>query len=288
MANPQTENGYIQIATEVWEALSRVRVPGEAMQVLMVILRKTWGYKKKVDYISLSQFCLATGLNRNHVCAALKKLSEMNLVSPEKRTCPEKRTDEINTIPEFGTCNTTQYRFNKDFDTWKPLPKKGRPEKRTCPEKGKKSYPNSGHTKDNIKRKNTGGDSEKSEPPQKTSERKTDPRIAACFQWYSEEHKRTRGHSPLIDGGKDGGLVKKLLAVLDKDGTPEAAEEELKRIVTAMFESRDEFIRRSGYTIGVLYSCFQKIRSALKPARPVNKWPQLTRAEEEAAIARLI
>ena len=38
MANPQTENGYTKIANEIMEALAHIRIPGEAMQVLLVIL----------------------------------------------------------------------------------------------------------------------------------------------------------------------------------------------------------------------------------------------------------
>ena len=56
MANPQKENGYTAIANEIMEALCRHRIPGEDRQVLDVIFRKTYGFNKIEDYISLSQF----------------------------------------------------------------------------------------------------------------------------------------------------------------------------------------------------------------------------------------
>lgn len=106
MANPQLENGYVRIATEVFEALARIRIPGEARQVLDLLFRKTYGFKKKEDAISLSQFVAGTGLKKNSVCRAIKHLEDLNLV--------HKKENAIANI----------YRFNKDFDSWKPLPKK--------------------------------------------------------------------------------------------------------------------------------------------------------------------
>lgn len=114
MANPQCENGYTKTANELLEALARIRVPGEARQVLDTILRKTYGFGKKEDAISLSQFHLATGLSKSHICDALKKLKAMNLIT------------------ENGNDIAKKYSIIKDFDQWKPLLKKG------------KAFPNSG------------------------------------------------------------------------------------------------------------------------------------------------
>lgn len=107
MANPQVEQGYIQIATSFFDALYRMRIPGEARQVFDCILRKTWGWKKREDYIPLSQFCLETGLKKSNVIRARDILVKMNLVVIEK--------DNEEWI---------KYRINKDFESWKPLSKK--------------------------------------------------------------------------------------------------------------------------------------------------------------------
>lgn len=106
MANPQTENGYTKIANEVLEALSRIRIPGEAMQIFLVIIRKTYGFQKKEDAIALSQFCLATGINKPNVFRAIKQLQIMNLIIKNDNANPQ------------------TYRFNKDYSQWKPLSKK--------------------------------------------------------------------------------------------------------------------------------------------------------------------
>jgi phage replication O-like protein O len=108
LASPQVEDGHIRISNEVWEALTKMRVPGEAMQVFFYIVRKTWGWGKKKDDISLSQFVLATGLKKPSVVRARNKLIKMNLITINQK---------VNSV-------TATYCINKDFDTWKPLTKK--------------------------------------------------------------------------------------------------------------------------------------------------------------------
>lgn len=106
MANPQKENGYTIIANAIMEAFARTRIRGEARQVLDCILRKTYGYRKRVDNISLSQFMLATGLPKIAVCKAVRHLCRLNIITKK------------------GNQDIPSYSLNKDFDTWKPLPKK--------------------------------------------------------------------------------------------------------------------------------------------------------------------
>lgn len=106
MANPQKENGHTQIANEILENLARIRISGEAYQVLNVILRKTYGFNKKEDAISLSQFTNATGLSKTTLCKVIKKLEDMKLIN--------KTVGSVANV----------YSFNKNSDSWKPLPKR--------------------------------------------------------------------------------------------------------------------------------------------------------------------
>lgn len=135
MASPQKENGYTPIANELLEALAGIRIAGEARQILDVIFRKTYGFNKKEDSIALSQFCLITKLGKVSICKNLNKLKEMNLIITQK-----------------GNPHGNIYRINKDFDTWKPLPKKV-----TVTNKGNEHYqkrksalPKKVHTKETI------------------------------------------------------------------------------------------------------------------------------------------
>jgi phage replication O-like protein O len=107
MANPQAENGHIDIANELAEALAKIRISGEEWQVLWVILRKTWGWHKKMDNISFSQLEHATGLKRASVFRAIKKLLTKNIIVSNK-----------------ANSYVVSYGIQKDYDKWKPLAKK--------------------------------------------------------------------------------------------------------------------------------------------------------------------
>lgn len=103
---PQLENGYARIANATLENLAKIRVPGESGQILYFIFRKTYGFQKKKDRISLSQFCRGTGIKRPNVCRAIKKLLFMNL------------------IIKIDTALGEVYEFQKDPKRWVPLSKK--------------------------------------------------------------------------------------------------------------------------------------------------------------------
>ena len=106
MAKPQLENGYIRIANEIFSNLRKIRIPGEAMQCLLFIIEKTYGFNKKEDRISNSQFVNNTGLKKSNVCRSINKLIEMNIVIKKDNTY------------------ISSYCFNKDYEKWKPLLKK--------------------------------------------------------------------------------------------------------------------------------------------------------------------
>ena len=81
METPQLEDGYVRIANKIMEALARIRIPGESRQVLDAIIRKTYGWGKTKDKISLSQFVKMTGLKKVTVCKAISKLKQMNIIT---------------------------------------------------------------------------------------------------------------------------------------------------------------------------------------------------------------
>ena len=74
MANPQKENGYTAIANEILEKLIKIRMTASEKDVLFFILRKTYGWGKKEDRISLTQFQYGTSLSRPTVIKAIKNL----------------------------------------------------------------------------------------------------------------------------------------------------------------------------------------------------------------------
>lgn len=137
MANPQIENGFTKIANETMEALMRTRIPGEARQILDTVIRKTCGWNKQEDIISLSQFNLFTGIVKPSLIRGIKQLLSMNLIYKKAKG------------------KNSFYCFNKDFSTWKPLAKKLTISKNANNhlQKSKFSLAKKLHTKESIKRK---------------------------------------------------------------------------------------------------------------------------------------
>ena len=99
MAKPQLEDGYTQIANEILERLVRMHLSPNQWQVLLCIIRKTYGFHKKVDYIANFQIGNATGLGKTVVSRCLSGLAEMELI---------KRKGKF-----IG--------FQKDWEKWKGL-----------------------------------------------------------------------------------------------------------------------------------------------------------------------
>lgn len=85
MASPQKENGFTAIANEIFEALCLRKIRGESRAVFDFILRKTYGYQKKEDILSLSQIATATGLARQHVCRALNHLKQVRMIERDAK-----------------------------------------------------------------------------------------------------------------------------------------------------------------------------------------------------------
>jgi len=99
--NPQRENGHVDIANELVEALSRINLSAYESRVLWCVFRKTYGWQKKEDWIALSQIVLMTGLHKAHASRAKAKLLARKLV----------------------TQTGNKIAFNKFYSQWKELPK---------------------------------------------------------------------------------------------------------------------------------------------------------------------
>lgn len=120
MANPQAENGHIDIANEIADRLCSYRLSGQEWQIVWAVLRKTWGWltdpndknspKKKLDYISLSQMELMTGIDRRKCHDLLKKLVIKKVL--------------IRVVTQKGDKAIIRYGFQKDYDKWEVTPKK--------------------------------------------------------------------------------------------------------------------------------------------------------------------
>ena len=85
MANPQVEKGYTRIANELLEAIYLMPKSDYEHRIFLLIIRRTYGYQKKSDWISLSQICAETGIAKSNASRTIKKLIQKNMIVKEGR-----------------------------------------------------------------------------------------------------------------------------------------------------------------------------------------------------------
>jgi phage replication O-like protein O len=223
MANPQLENGFFRIANEIAEALMRTNLNSYQSRVLWAVLRKTYGFKKKEDWVSNSQLVELTALHKQHIWRALKELVDRNIV----------------------TKGGYKIAFQKDYQQWRELPKgvtshHELPKGVTQLPKGVTKVTKGGVHKRRQYTKDILRDSEKPNPDVKKFHE----------FWFQEFEKRT-GNPYHPTFGKEGKLIKSLLKTYPL--------ERLKQIALCFFDSKTPFLLNSGHTIGFFHNQIHKV-----------------------------
>ncbi|YBF68988.1 replication protein [Klebsiella pneumoniae] len=139
------DDGFTRIANELLEAVMHAGLSQHQLLVFMAVMRKTYGFNKKSDWVSNEQISVLTGILPHKCSAAKSALVKRGILTQTGRV--------------IG--------INKAVSEWSSLPVKGTEKepylkKVTLPESGKKSLPESGkayylnqvntkdkHTKDN-------------------------------------------------------------------------------------------------------------------------------------------
>jgi len=127
------------------DALVSHRLSGQEYQVTLYVIRKTYGFNKVCDYISMGQIADATGINRPKVALLLKNLKEKNIIGVTKKD---------NTVTQKDNTLLNCLYFSKDYENWKVLPKKitvTQKDNTLLPKKITKVLPKMVHTKESIK-----------------------------------------------------------------------------------------------------------------------------------------
>ncbi|MGG4624002.1 replication protein [Serratia odorifera] len=75
-----TDDGYTRIANELLEAVMSADLTARQLKVSLAIIRKTYGFGKKVDRITNTQIASMTGIHHTHVCTAKNEMIAMNIV----------------------------------------------------------------------------------------------------------------------------------------------------------------------------------------------------------------
>ena len=103
MASPQVEDGYTRIANEVIEHLYSAGMNGTEWDVVMLLIRETWGWKQKSAAISIARFVELTCRPRNGVRDAIKHLKQRGIL--------------LELVPSTFK-RPAQWQVNKDWESW--------------------------------------------------------------------------------------------------------------------------------------------------------------------------
>ena len=152
----QLEDGFVRIANELYDAILRAPFSKRELLIVLAVIRKTYGFGKKEDDVTMTQLAEITGLARSHVSETVHALAAKNvflirdgehgkIISIHKRHSLWKLVPESGQIPKTGRV---------------PKREHDRPESGTvASQNGNNSVPNreitrpeSGHTIDNPKR----------------------------------------------------------------------------------------------------------------------------------------
>lgn len=101
------QDGHLRIPNEIAEKLARFQLSGSEHRIIWVVWRKTIGWQKREDKISLSQIARMTEMNLRIVRRALASLVEKNIII--------RKSGRDKNVPS----NVNILSFNNDFETWK-------------------------------------------------------------------------------------------------------------------------------------------------------------------------
>lgn len=136
MENTQLEIGFTKMPNKLLMGLMCTRLSNWERRIVDAIVRKTYGFHKPSDRISLSQFEDMTGIPRRKCSEVIGNLVDKNI------------------ILKTGPNNRPNYSIQEDYTQWKVSPKRGTgagvPQERdkVSPSEGAKVFPNRGDTKD--------------------------------------------------------------------------------------------------------------------------------------------
>ncbi|EKS8533938.1 replication protein [Klebsiella pneumoniae] len=133
------DDGFTRIANELLEAVMRAGLSQHQLLVFMAVMRKTYGFNKKSDWVSNEQISVLTGILPHKCSAAKSTLVKRGILTQTGRVIGiNKAVSEWSSLPIKGT-------EKKPYLKKVTLPESG---KKSLPESGNAYYPNQVNTKD--------------------------------------------------------------------------------------------------------------------------------------------
>ena len=133
------DDGFTRIANELLEAVMRAGLSQHQLLVFMAVMRKTYGFNKKSDWVSNEQLSELLGILPHKCSAAKSVLVKRGILTQTGRVIGINKTvSEWSSLPVKGT-------EKKPYLKKVTLPESG---KKSLPESGNAYYPNKVNTKD--------------------------------------------------------------------------------------------------------------------------------------------
>lgn len=167
------EDGYTRIANELLEAVMLAGLSQHQLLVFMAVMRKTYGFNKKSDWVSNEQLSALTGI-LSHKCSAAKSaLVRRGILTQSGRSVGiNKAVSEWSCLPESG-------KKIKPYLKEVTLPESG---KKSLPESGNDTYPNQVNTKDKHTKDKKDNSNKTNKTPKPVS---FDPNNSPLPEWLS-------------------------------------------------------------------------------------------------------
>ncbi|WFV63147.1 replication protein [Escherichia coli] len=139
------DDGYTRIANELLEAVMLAGLTQHQLLVFLAVMRKTYGFNKRLDWVSNEQLSELTGI-LPHKCSAAKSVLVKRgiFIQSGRNIGINNVVSEWSTLPESGKKNKV---YLKEVN----LPESG---KKSLPKSGKGTYPNQVNTKDKLTKDN--------------------------------------------------------------------------------------------------------------------------------------
>ncbi|MER2642934.1 replication protein [Klebsiella pneumoniae] len=133
------DDGFTRIANKLLEAVMHAGLSQHQLLVFMAVMRKTYGFNKKSDWVSNEQLSELTGILPHKCSAAKSVLVKRGILTQTGRVIGINKTvSEWSSLPVKGT-------EKKPYLKKVTLPESG---KKSLPESGNAYYPNQVNTKD--------------------------------------------------------------------------------------------------------------------------------------------
>jgi phage replication O-like protein O len=277
MENPQDEERFTKVPNEILDALRKVNLSQYESRVIFYLWRKTYGWHKKTDRIALTQFVENIGLDRRLIHRTLKKLESRCLIVIKR---------DVNGDRTYG--------FQEDYEKWRNVQRKKKKvisgDDSNCASNGNE-----------VDKQATIMAAPKAEPPypsspemsklsssetptkENTKEKKIvreprNPDVGKFLNFWAETFKEKFGDPYDMKWGKEGKLIKTLLETYGLD--------RLRGLAEIFFNSKDPFMQKAGFTIGVFKSQINKLipkeKKLFDGTASYRSTEELLRREDEA------